>query len=244
MKKLIFILAFLPFITNAQMTPDSLLGCYVGTYKHYEQPDTTWTSIYPDTLIVFKVDSMLYQNNDTSFYIIHIGWVLKNATTRYDHYYTICTYEFGFRECPWSLDTMINYCYDEHKDEIIFLEDSIFYVGKYQYGQFANEETINFKGEKYTSEIPDSLHQVLIPKIKNNLHVNIYPNPVKEVLNIQFDRKDKNIITISDITGKQVYNKTYDKQYININFKLYKKGIYLINIKNTNSNITKKIIYL
>ena len=49
------------------------------------------------------------------------------------------------------------------------------------------------------------------------------------------------IITIYDITGKQLLSHK-SNQYLNVDMSKYAKGIYTVNIKDANGNITKKII--
>ncbi len=75
----------------------------------------------------------------------------------------------------------------------------------------------------------------------------IYPNPTNGVFNLELSGVDNDTyyIIVKDLLGKQVY-KTY-KQINNmfvdkIDLSSYPKGVYLINIENSTSSISSKII--
>lgn len=72
----------------------------------------------------------------------------------------------------------------------------------------------------------------------NNLEVSLYPNPTKEVLNIQMTNEVKTV-EIFNLQGQKVLSSN-QKQ---INTQNISAGIYLVNITDTNNNkISKKII--
>ncbi len=80
-----------------------------------------------------------------------------------------------------------------------------------------------------------------------NNKFSIYPNPSKGKFiienNFYRNTKSNNVSAkISDITGKIVKSFYIDEQYINVNMSEYSKGIYFVNLKNANDEITKKII--
>lgn len=77
---------------------------------------------------------------------------------------------------------------------------------------------------------------------KNN-EVKVYPNPVSDKVNIVFDNPTKADIILTEITGKQVYNKNFvNKNKITINTSGFPKGAYILSIKTQNQNFIKKII--
>ncbi len=253
MKKIIFILAFLPIMAAAQETLDSLIGCYAGTFMYREDPDTVWTTVRPDTLIVFDVDTM-YESNGNTIHRDVVSWLLVEPNTifsdephyiYYENDIGFCTLGLGFDECNYSTLEEVRQAYRYGMVLVFIPNDSVhFFVEDFQPSQYDPMRNAWFKGVKYTSEIPDSLQNISAPIIRiNNLGITLYPNPVNEVLNITLSKKEKVKVTIHDITGKEIYCSDYNLQYISINFKHYAKGVYLVTVKNKNGAVTKKIIY-
>ena len=252
MKKILLFLAFLPMLATAQETLDSLIGCYAGTFMYREEPDTVWTTVRPDTLIVFDVDTL--QINDTLSYDV-VSWFLVdsndiNPNTHYSYYenfYAFCTIGLGFDECNYSTIEEIRQaiCNDVMMKLVFTQHDSVhFLVECFQPGQYEKMRYAWFKGVKYTSEIPDSLQNLSVHDIKNNnFVVNAFPNPVKETLKIDLEKKEQVTVIIHDITGKEIYKNDYYSQHITINFKDYAKGLYLVTLRNRNAIVTKKIVY-
>jgi len=65
----------------------------------------------------------------------------------------------------------------------------------------------------------------------NSYSVNVYPNPVKNNLNIKFniDKKEDLLIYLYDLNGKQILTKTLNnKNTEKINFEKYNNGIYFL----------------
>lgn len=96
------------------------------------------------------------------------------------------------------------------------------------------------------------LHFAIAPTIlgansfDNNLEMSFFPNPTKEILNINFGKltNQKSIINIVDINGKLVYNSTIENPTIieRINLPKLAKGMYLVNVTSGNNEVKKKII--
>jgi len=79
-------------------------------------------------------------------------------------------------------------------------------------------------------------------------NVTLYPNPVKDVLNIDFANKQYSTLEISiyDITGQNLINESVNRQNtIKINVTNLSKGIYFVKIQNEQAHLisTKKIIH-
>jgi len=198
MKNLLIILAFVPFFANAQFPVDSIVGCYSGIFKFREEPDTVWTTIEPDTMYVYNIDTVNYNSVE----LVSIGWMLYNSINNFYYeggYIGICTIGFDFKECSDDKDAVIHNVFTLGGEQIIFFNnDSIFFVQRMQPGQFAMLHFIWFGGKKYSSTVPDSIINMGVPQSdKNKLTVNIYPNPVKEVLNIKFKNEEKSTVIIS-----------------------------------------------
>ncbi len=83
---------------------------------------------------------------------------------------------------------------------------------------------------------------------KEELQIDIFPNPAENYFNISFqlDQKNKTNIVISDLNGKEFQNEIieqtsglYTRQF---DMKNYAKGTYLINIKQGKKSTSRKII--
>ncbi len=79
-------------------------------------------------------------------------------------------------------------------------------------------------------------------RIAKKLSVNIYPNPTTGKIYLDFAENHINQIVVTDITGKQIFNKTEVKQKEMIDLSNFKIGIYIIIIQSDNEIITSKIL--
>lgn len=78
-------------------------------------------------------------------------------------------------------------------------------------------------------------------------NVTIWPNPVNDKLNVNFDSKaNKSIVLLYDLQGREVYKKNLktasSKIKHSINTKAFYSGIYFLKIQNGNATFNKKII--
>lgn len=83
--------------------------------------------------------------------------------------------------------------------------------------------------------------------IKNNLPVNIYPNPTADILTIDFSINEPSRfnIELSDLTGKIILSANYvGNKQIKLSTLDLNNGIYIIRISNSNSIATQKISVL
>jgi hypothetical protein len=80
----------------------------------------------------------------------------------------------------------------------------------------------------------------------NDLQMSFFPNPTKEILNINFGKltNQKSAIKIVDINGKVVFTSTFENPNIieRVNLPNLSKGMYLVNVTSENAEINKKII--
>ena len=78
---------------------------------------------------------------------------------------------------------------------------------------------------------------------KNNISVDVFPNPVADYLNIVFEKMDKDLtIELFDGQGKKLNSMQDFSPHIKIDFSNYIGGIYFLKIKNRNNFAVKKII--
>lgn len=72
--------------------------------------------------------------------------------------------------------------------------------------------------------------------------IKIYPNPVKNVLKIKLNNTQAEHATLMDITGKQILNLKLQSEITVIDINNLNAGMYLLQIKNQEKIITKRII--
>jgi hypothetical protein len=105
-------------------------------------------------------------------------------------------------------------------------------------------DLLSFDGFSYI----DTLHSV-IPEVLKNILLNIYPDPAKDRINLDYYNPYGGVLAYSvyDIFGKQIFNKTEGfcqqgtirKQ---IDISAYPSGIYLISVISGKSISTRKLI--
>lgn len=77
-----------------------------------------------------------------------------------------------------------------------------------------------------------------------NKQFNMHPNPAKETVKIQFSNEitEPYMLTLFDMEGREVIQFQDYKKNTEIQIDALKTGIYLLNIKNTTMNITKRLV--
>ena len=75
---------------------------------------------------------------------------------------------------------------------------------------------------------------------ENINNIQIYPNPASNFINISTNATEISELIIKEITGKVIYTGNFNSK-ISINTESYSKGIYLIDVINTNGIYSKKI---
>lgn len=99
-------------------------------------------------------------------------------------------------------------------------------------GDASDNALISYDTEKY----------VAINDYAQQLSVEIYPNPVAEILNINFSEINQDFISIYDVNGKLIekINIKTNSQSINLNVSNYEQGIYFVKIGNQSKKFVKK----
>ena len=67
-----------------------------------------------------------------------------------------------------------------------------------------------------------------------NETVNVFPNPVRDNLNIQLNNKENTTFLLYDITGKKIIEHQFS-DVLTLNLQQFSKGIYFYELKNSNS---------
>jgi len=81
-----------------------------------------------------------------------------------------------------------------------------------------------------------------IENFENQKAINIYPNPTNGKINFDFAKNNIQKIMISDITGKQIIEKTVIQQNEQIDLSGFESGIYIISIQTYNKVLITKLI--
>ena len=95
---------------------------------------------------------------------------------------------------------------------------------------------VNIKSSKYYS--PASINENPI----NNMTINMYPNPVKDILYVSFANKEDFTYSIYDTNGKLLETGDSVNQEAGINVSSLNKGMYILKIKIDNDVFTTKFV--
>jgi hypothetical protein len=76
----------------------------------------------------------------------------------------------------------------------------------------------------------------------NNESINIYPNPANDKISIDLGSMNTAQISISDISGKTVFEKALSSNNNSIDISMLHQGIYFVNITTEHGIITKKLV--
>ncbi len=124
-------------------------------------------------------------------------------------------------------------------------------------GANGNYHVITVAGATYSVTVMDSIgfcsstssNFVGFDELTNfGFNYSVYPNPSNDVmyLNLQTTTNDEISFEITDVLGKLVYSKTITnslgQEKITIDLSNYKKGIYLLTLKNNKGSSTKKVV--
>ncbi|HOY33120.1 MAG TPA: T9SS type A sorting domain-containing protein [Bacteroidales bacterium] len=81
-----------------------------------------------------------------------------------------------------------------------------------------------------------------IENLNPTAYAYLYPNPVKDVLNLHLPLSGKADICIYDLPGKEIYTSSAETGSISIDISKFKKGIYILKYSNTAGTIYRKFI--
>jgi PKD repeat protein len=86
-------------------------------------------------------------------------------------------------------------------------------------------------------------YNVGVNEITNEDGLNIYPNPVKDAINVELsaDKKAERVILIN-MTGEIIYEATPNSNQFEVDVRFYAEGLYFINIHIGDNVITRKVI--
>lgn len=87
---------------------------------------------------------------------------------------------------------------------------------------------------------PNPTVNTLSVRALDTSNLSVYPNPVKDILNININDIEINSISIYNTLGKQVFQTQVLEESIDVSS--FAKGLYLVNIISNEKQITKKII--
>ncbi|MDD4149471.1 MAG: T9SS type A sorting domain-containing protein, partial [Bacteroidales bacterium] len=74
--------------------------------------------------------------------------------------------------------------------------------------------------------------------------INIYPNPATKFINIVQENTDFEQLTVYDITGRIVIQKSLNNSSTSLDISNLPSGVYLISLKTVNSSIEKRVKFV
>ena len=127
---------------------------------------------------------------------------------------------------------------DGSENQTLLVNNSILGETEY-YVTVTNNGCVAFDTISVNVETCTGIHQA-----NNAFNINVYPNPNNGIFNLKIDGDLPNDIEISiyNITGKQIINKTISKNNASFDMSSYAKGIYYLKISNESVNKVQKII--
>lgn len=106
---------------------------------------------------------------------------------------------------------------------------------------FKENGQVKYLNPSFDECFPDHL----MTSINKNIEiskVNIYPNPVKDFINIHLGNFENSSIEIINITGQVTYRKELNEKISQIDVSDYPEGVYFIRITGEDFTTTKKIV--
>jgi hypothetical protein len=109
---------------------------------------------------------------------------------------------------------------------------------------FENRAAIyfDFNAPIMTNYAISKVNIITVINEKNALQLNVYPNPTKDILNIRWNDSGKTKLSISDISGKAIFQSVEIGNYKQIPTQNLSKGMYFIQIQNEQGLGISKII--
>ena len=81
-----------------------------------------------------------------------------------------------------------------------------------------------------------------VDHLESMLSFSMYPNPSSDVLKLKLPRNSSSVLVeVFDTIGKKVYKSTATKS-TDINIANWKTGLYFVNVKSDNYNVTKRFV--
>ena len=77
-----------------------------------------------------------------------------------------------------------------------------------------------------------------------NEDINIYPNPVKDLIFVEFNNAEKYNIKITNSIGQNVYSNEQAKESVKINAHLWKSGLYILSVFQGDSLIKNELLII
>lgn len=127
---------------------------------------------------------------------------------------------------------------EDGKKILVDNEGNYLLFGEARFGVLGGNDIFLVKYKKWNFPTAiDSLEEEVI----TNVELTIFPNPTQNNFSI-IGLKENSNISILDITGKVIYNKTNSTASMTINSNNWAKGVYIVLVKNNSGNQIKKIV--
>lgn len=88
----------------------------------------------------------------------------------------------------------------------------------------------------------ENLEELGVSEISSQYGINVYPNPVATLLNVDFTNTQPTKVLMYDIVGREVYNQEITNSNLKINTSNWSNGIYIIKFVSETYSVSQKII--
>lgn len=221
-------------------------GIYVVVLEAYDSLDNC-TAYYTQTIVVNGVGSPVACNAAFVMFpdsISNNSFVVVNSSTGSN-----LTYFWDFGDGNTSTQAYPNYTYATAGPFELCLTVSDGSGCTSIYCDSISDGGIILKQSGFTINVISPSSTLAVDDVANFSGVNVYPNPVKELLNIEMDLvKNATVeLFVTDITGKVVAQLANNENQVGKrnyqwNVDGLQNGIYLLNIKSDNNLQVKKVM--
>jgi hypothetical protein len=207
---------------------------FTGSAYIFNKPETGWVNMTESA----KLTASDGAEDDTFGSSVDISndFALVGASSQYTFNRTSSVYLFKNENNIWNETSIFKASDGEYDDRLGF---SCKLSGDTAFaGAIYDDDNGNNSGAVYVfTPLETNIHNI------NSVKFSIFPNPSDKVVYIKFnEEKPIERLTISDITGRQVFEKANVPQNIEIDLSHFKTGIYILNIQTEKGINTSKII--
>ncbi len=212
-KRIFILLCVLIYAFNckAQISPDSLVGTYVGEYW-FRHSDSPWEISENDTVWVYSVDTssctLVFDRSFHEPFSYFSGW--NDFETKYDFCYGN---SYDFYKRFYALDSL-----EMRINEISPSPPNFDPVG------------LRFYGKKISSDVPNVVQPVKY--VNQSL---VFPNLFRDKINISFHNLQKRSLRLLNANGGSIFYIYIDTQEFVISTTDLSNGLYFLQITSNNS---------
>lgn len=230
-------------ITGKRTSANNDTVVYTRSFNNYYA--TVVMNPQPHLVYTFQsgIDSVMYYSLDSAIEVK--GWPVDSCASFSDTLYNSATY-CGVDVYEWT--GSIGMCFEGQTTNEIFGRG----IGRawhrfYYPAQFVDDQLELFYYKKDSLGIicgaPDSTTMSVKQAVVKGLQFSVYPNPVATRLTIATDGLSKPAhFSIIDVTGKEVLNRSAERERTVIDLSAYPEGIYFLKFVHGADVLYKKLV--